>query len=61
MRGLARGKFAITPGLAITGMYRMPGLVIPLLHWYCDRLAAGVRRKRLRAMVAPVGAPAMQR
>jgi 3-dehydrosphinganine reductase len=61
MRGIARGKFAITPGLAITGMYRMPGLVIPLLHWYCDRLAAGVRRKRLRAMAAPDGAPAMQR
>lgn len=46
MRGIARGAFGITPGWQITMMNRMPGLMIPLLHWYCDRLAAGVRRKR---------------
>jgi len=47
MRGIARGAFGITPGWQITMMNRMPGLMIPLLHWYCDRLAAGVRRKRM--------------
>ncbi|HWI26438.1 MAG TPA: SDR family oxidoreductase [Stellaceae bacterium] len=49
MRGIERGAFGITPGFAITMMNRMPGLMIPILSWYCDRLAAGVRRKRLRA------------
>jgi 3-dehydrosphinganine reductase len=48
MRGIARGKFAITPGLAITCMNRMPGIVLPILHWYSDRLAASVRRKQPR-------------
>ena len=48
MRGIRRGAFGITPGWQITMMNRMPGLMIPLLHWYCDRLAAGVRRRRLR-------------
>ncbi len=48
MRGIKRGKFAITPGAAIWGMNRMPGIVLPLLHWYCDRLAASVRDKRPR-------------
>jgi 3-dehydrosphinganine reductase len=46
MRGIKRGAFGITPGWQLTAMNRMPGLVIPFLHWYCDRLAAGVRRKR---------------
>ena len=48
MRGIRRSKFAITPGAAIWGMYRMPGIVLPLLHWYCDRLAASVSDKRPR-------------
>jgi 3-dehydrosphinganine reductase len=48
MRGIARGKFAITPGLAITLMNRMPGIVLPILHWYGDRLAASVRGKQPR-------------
>jgi 3-dehydrosphinganine reductase len=48
MRGIKRGKFAITPGAAIWGMNRMPGIVLPILHWYCDRLAASVRDKRPR-------------
>lgn len=48
MRGIRRGKFAITPGAAIWGMMRMPGIVLPILHWYCDRLAASVRDKRPR-------------
>jgi 3-dehydrosphinganine reductase len=48
IRGIARGAFAITPGLAITLMNRMPGAVVPLLTWYGDHLAAGVRRERAR-------------
>ena len=48
MRGIARGAFGITPGWQITMMNRAPGLMLPILHWYCDRLAAGVRRKRER-------------
>jgi 3-dehydrosphinganine reductase len=52
MRGIRRGAFGIAPGLQLTAMMRMPGLMIPLLHWYCDRLAAGVRRKRQRAAAA---------
>jgi 3-dehydrosphinganine reductase len=39
MRGIERGTFAITPGLTITLMYRLPGAVLPALRWYCDRLA----------------------
>jgi 3-dehydrosphinganine reductase len=53
MRGIARGAFAITPGWQITMMNRAPGLMLPILHWYCDRLAAGVRRKRAAAEAAP--------
>lgn len=49
MRGIGRGAFAITPGWQITMMNRAPGLMLPLLHWYADRLAAGVRRRRERA------------
>jgi 3-dehydrosphinganine reductase len=48
MRGIRRRKFAITPGLTITLMYRMPGIILPVLSWYCDRLAASVRNKRPR-------------
>lgn len=48
VRGIRRGKFAITPGLAITLMNRMPGIVLPVLHWYSDRLAASVGGKRPR-------------
>jgi len=55
MRGIQRGAFAITPGLAITLMNRMPGVALPVLHWYCDRLADGVRRKRLEESEAAAG------
>jgi 3-dehydrosphinganine reductase len=48
MRGIGRGAFAITPGVTLTLLNRMPGIAVPLLSWYCDRLAAGVRRKRAR-------------
>ncbi len=46
MRGISRGAFAITPGMAITMMNRAPGVTIPFLSWYCDWLVAGLRRKR---------------
>src|SRR5258706_1992564 len=46
MRGISRGAFRITPGMAITMMNRAPGVTIPLLSWYCDWLVAGLRRKR---------------
>jgi 3-dehydrosphinganine reductase len=59
MRGIARGKFAITPGLAITLMSRAPGIMLPLLHWYCDRLAAKVRRNRAGDDAAAASEPAL--
>jgi 3-dehydrosphinganine reductase len=54
LAGVERGAFAITPGATLTLMRRLPGLVIPLLRWYCDRLVAGVRAKRSRAALSPV-------
>ena len=48
MRGISRGAFAITPGMAITMMNRAPGVTIPFLSWYCDWLVAGLRRKRTK-------------
>lgn len=50
--GIDRGRFAITPGATIAAMNRMPGLVLPILRWYSDRLASKVRR----AKAGPVGA-----
>jgi 3-dehydrosphinganine reductase len=49
MRGISRGAFAITPGMAITMMNRAPGVTIPFLSWYCDWLVAGLRRKRTKS------------
>lgn len=46
MRGIQQKKFAITPGFVITAMNRMPGMMLPILSWYSDRLAASVRKKR---------------
>ena len=44
MDGIARGKFAVTPGATLTLMNRLPGITIPLLTWYAERLAARVKR-----------------
>jgi 3-dehydrosphinganine reductase len=52
MRGIQRGSFAITPGAIITLMGRMPGIAVPILHWYCDVLARRVQRQRVRASAA---------
>jgi len=53
LRGVDRRSFSITPGLTLTLMHRLPGIMIPLLSWYSDRLVDGVQR----ACVTP---PAMQ-
>jgi 3-dehydrosphinganine reductase len=53
LAGIERGAFAITPGATLTLMRRLPGLAIPLLRWYCDRLVAGVRAKRRREGAQP--------
>jgi len=53
MRGISRGAFAITPGVAITMMNRAPGVTIPLLSWYCGWLVAGLRRKRAKRSQRP--------
>jgi 3-dehydrosphinganine reductase len=46
MSGIDRGKFAITPGLTITLMHRLPGSIIPLLRRYCDHLVDSVQKSR---------------
>jgi 3-dehydrosphinganine reductase len=56
LAGIERGAFVITPGATLTLMRFMPGLVIPALRWYCDRLVARVRRKRLRDGTKPLRA-----
>jgi 3-dehydrosphinganine reductase len=48
MRGMHRGAFAITPGLTVSLMQRMPGAILPILRWYCDRLAASVQKQDKR-------------
>lgn len=47
--GIERGRFAITPGATIAAMNRMPGVILPVLRWYSDRLAAKVRRGKVDA------------
>jgi 3-dehydrosphinganine reductase len=42
--GVARGQFAITPGLPVTALAWFGGLIAPLLHWSFDRTAARARR-----------------
>jgi 3-dehydrosphinganine reductase len=44
LRAIRRNKFAITPGLTLTLMHKMPGVVIPLLRWYSDRMVKSVRK-----------------
>ena len=52
LSGIARGKFAITPGSTLTLMNRFPGIIIPLLRRYADHLVKQVR--------APLKAPAVR-
>lgn len=51
LKGVRRGAFAITPGGTLTLMHRMPGIIIPLLRWYCDRLVESVRKASRNAAV----------
>jgi len=51
IRGIDRGKFSITPGVTIGLMHRFPGIIIPLLRWYADRLVAGANQNRVKAEV----------
>ena len=43
MRGIARRRFAITPGLRMTLLYRLGSPIAPLLAWYFDRVARQAR------------------
>ena len=45
VKGVHRNAFAITPGSTIAAMNRMPGILVPLLKWYSDRLVRSVRRR----------------
>jgi 3-dehydrosphinganine reductase len=54
--GIDRERFAITPGATIAAMNRMPGIVLPILRWYSDRLASKVRRNKTRA-ISPAVVP----
>lgn len=49
LRAIRRRTFAITPGLTLTLMHRFPGVIIPLLRWYSDRLVRGVRKSSRNA------------
>ena len=42
--GLARGKFSITPGFALTALAWWHSLLAPVLRWHFDRIAARARR-----------------
>ena len=48
LQAVRRNSFAITPGLTLTLMHRFPGMIIPLLRWYCDRLVKSVRTSSLK-------------
>lgn len=41
--GVARGKFAVTPGLQITALYWLHSILAPILNWSFDRAAARAR------------------
>lgn len=41
--GLAKGRFALTPGAPLTALYWLSSLFTPLLFWHFDRLARKAR------------------
>jgi 3-dehydrosphinganine reductase len=59
--GIARKRFAITPGATIAAMKRMPGILIPALTWYSDKLADKVRRQRTAVGMRPSAHPGQAR
>jgi len=44
LSGVRRGALGVAPGATLTLMHRMPGLILPLLRWYSDRLVKNVRK-----------------
>jgi 3-dehydrosphinganine reductase len=45
LRGIARRRFSITPGLPITALAWLHSILAPVLHWSFDRTARQARRK----------------
>jgi 3-dehydrosphinganine reductase len=45
LRGIARRRFAITPGLPITALAWLHSILAPVLHWSFDRKARRARRQ----------------
>jgi 3-dehydrosphinganine reductase len=45
LRGIARRRFAITPGLPITALAWLHSILAPVLHWSFDRTARRARRQ----------------
>jgi 3-dehydrosphinganine reductase len=45
LRGIARRRFAITPGLPITALAWLHSILAPVLHWSFDRRARRARRQ----------------
>jgi 3-dehydrosphinganine reductase len=43
LAGLARRRFAITPGFQLTALAWLHSIIAPLLHWHFDRVARGAR------------------
>ena len=43
MAGLAKKRFALTPGAPLTALYWLSSLLAPLLFWHFDRLARKAR------------------
>lgn len=43
LKGVARRRFAITPGLPVTALYWFHSILAPVLRWNFDRIAARAR------------------
>ena len=46
IKGIKQRKFAITPGLEISLLYRFHSLLSPLLNWYVDRIVNQIKSKK---------------
>ncbi|HXR95184.1 MAG TPA: hypothetical protein VN718_04855, partial [Rhizomicrobium sp.] len=63
LTAVRRRKFAITPGLTLTLMHRMPGVIIPLLRWYSDHLVKTVQKKapKMAGLPSELGQSGLQK
>lgn len=43
LRAVRQGRFAATPGLPLTALFRLGGLGAPFVNWYFDRIARKAR------------------